>query len=246
MPFDGKITYIYVLINPFLGNIFYCGKTINPWKRLNWHLNDAKLDRGCSKEVRRYIKKILDRGEEPRFKVVYTVKVGEDWEQVEKDFIAYYRSKYDLLNSSDGGWGHEAGKFHLTEEQIDHLRKINSKALYCYDSKTGKLIQEYPSASVAARKLNLFSNQITQVAKRKITATGGYIFRYKTEGYNERIPVAKTRGKDVLQLDINGNLIKRWSSGHLAASELNLNHSAIMKTCKGKQKVHANFVWKFA
>lgn len=49
----------------------------------------------------------------------------------------------------------------------------------------------------------------------------------------------------VIQCDINGNSLKEWSSICLAAKELKLSKSGIIKCCKGKQKQCGGFTFKY-
>lgn len=50
--------------------------------------------------------------------------------------------------------------------------------------------------------------------------------------------------RPVLQYDINGNLIKRWSTV-LEASKSGFKQSGIICCCRGKQKTHRGYIWKY-
>jgi len=52
--------------------------------------------------------------------------------------------------------------------------------------------------------------------------------------------------KMVNQIDHNGVVLKTWSSGAIAAYELDLSASAISYCCNGKRLTHGNFKWSFA
>ncbi|WP_277486703.1 NUMOD1 domain-containing DNA-binding protein [Catalinimonas alkaloidigena] len=240
-----KITYIYVLKNPFSNEIFYIGKTIQHDRRLRDHIQDARLDRYSTPEMRKYIRDILALGSKPRFEVVYTVKPDQKWWDVERDFIREYRKKYKLFNVCDGGFG-GASYNRLSEKGMLKLQKRFSKAVLCYDAKTGEFIQEYISAREAARQLNLFSNQVTQVCKGKFAHTGGFIFRYKKKYAKNKIAPAKGRGKKILQYDLNGNLLREWPNPYQVKKELKIHDTSVLRCCKGEQKTSYGFVWKFA
>lgn len=49
----------------------------------------------------------------------------------------------------------------------------------------------------------------------------------------------------VLQLDINGNLIKEWKSATACREELGFDNSVIAKCCKGKLKTGYGYTWKY-
>ncbi len=240
-----KPTYIYVLKNPFSNEIFYLGKTIQHDRRLKDHIQDARLDRYSTPEMRKYIRDILVQGSKPVFEVVYICKPEQKWWDAERYFIKKYREEYNLFNVSDGGFG-GASYNRITEKGMAKLKKRFSKAILCYDAKTGKLIQEYPSAREAARKLNLFSNQVTQVCKGKFAHTGGYVFRHKKKYSKNKITPAKTRGKRIIQLDLDGNIIKEWLNPFQVKKELGIHDTAVLRCCKGQQKTSYGFVWKFA
>ncbi|MEK6479599.1 NUMOD1 domain-containing DNA-binding protein [Catalinimonas sp. 4WD22] len=242
---DTKPTYIYVLKNPFSNRIFYLGKTITLERRLTNHIIDARMDRYSTPAMRQYIRDILAKGSKPIFEVIYVVKPDQKWWDVERDFIKEYRKKYELFNVCDGGFSGAQGN-HLTEEGKKKLQELFSKPVLCYDAKTGELIQEYISAREAARQLNLFSNQVTQVCKGKFAHTGGYIFRYKKKYSKNKIAPAKGRGKKILQYDLNGNLIKEWPNPYQVKKELKIHNTSVLRCCKGEQKTSYGFIWKFA
>ena len=59
---------------------------------------------------------------------------------------------------------------------------------------------------------------------------------------NERM--GKAHQKPVLQYNLQGELVKRWNS----LTECYKNgfwHSSISKCCKGRQKTHKGYVWKY-
>lgn len=53
------------------------------------------------------------------------------------------------------------------------------------------------------------------------------------------------RSKPVLQYDLEGNFIKEFESGNLAAKELNIHQSSIAICCSGKIKQTQGFIFKY-
>jgi hypothetical protein len=49
----------------------------------------------------------------------------------------------------------------------------------------------------------------------------------------------------VIQLDLNGNVIKKWDYAKLAASETNSLSSKIIDCCRNKRKTHNKYKWKY-
>ena len=72
-----------------------------------------------------------------------------------------------------------------------------------------------------------------------------YNMNYGTR--NERVAAKNTNGKlskPVLQLDMQGNIIKEWIS--IAEAERNVfRQSGISNCCAGRIKTHKGFIWKF-
>lgn len=66
---------------------------------------------------------------------------------------------------------------------------------------------------------------------------------HHTEEAKEKI--AKALSRPIDQYDLNGNYIKSWDSAQIAAKELNLDGSAILKCCNGKYHSSKGYVWRY-
>lgn len=53
------------------------------------------------------------------------------------------------------------------------------------------------------------------------------------------------RNKPVLQYDLEGNFIKEWPSGTIAARVLGINQGKISDCCRGIRKSAGGYIWKF-
>ena len=96
------IVYIYALIDPRDFSYRYIGKTIDPERRERNHLQYA-ADPQVPKDW--WVRKLLEMGEEPIFRVVMEVP-DECWAEAEISTIAYFRRiGAPLLNLTDGGDG---------------------------------------------------------------------------------------------------------------------------------------------
>ena len=63
--------------------------------------------------------------------------------------------------------------------------------------------------------------------------------------YGTRIEKAKIGiSKKLLQYDLNGNLLRTWSSLTIASNVLNISKSAISQCCTGKHRHAGGYVWK--
>lgn len=75
---------------------------------------------------------------------------------------------------------------------------------------------------------------------------------HKSEAFKgENNPNYEKRGKDnscskkIVQLDLQGDLIKIWDSMHEARREGHFNVSNISNCCKGNRKTHKGFKWMY-
>lgn len=110
--------------------------------------------------------------------------------------------------------------------------------VYMY-SLNGEYIAEFPSAIDASKKLNCSNSGISSAARNKKFASG-FLWRY--EKYDKIDPYNK-KYQNVVQLDSDGNLIKRWNSWYEAAYYLELNVYNIKQAVRDKTE-YGGFLWK--
>jgi hypothetical protein len=87
------------------------------------------------------------------------------------------------------------------------------------------------------------------IQKMKESALG----KIKSESHKKNLSLSCSIsfGKPVIQYDINGNFIKEWETGKLAAKTLNLSYTAINNCCrrnKIKEKKNSsscNYIWAY-
>lgn len=99
-------TYIYGLHCPIANTIRYVGKSDNPSRRLQLHIDRARY--GITKHhCARWIKKLLDQQLSPTLEILATVDAEQSsWQDVEKQFIANGPALgWDLTNVTAGGEG---------------------------------------------------------------------------------------------------------------------------------------------
>lgn len=113
-----KPTYIYCLWCPVKRRIRYIGKTVAPGERLWTHLSFAR--KGKPQYVSRWIAALLRDGKRPRFRVLYRVPDGENWQDHERQMIQrFIAASRPMVNTAEGGGGC-AG---LTSEQKERQRE---------------------------------------------------------------------------------------------------------------------------
>lgn len=72
--------------------------------------------------------------------------------------------------------------------------------------------------------------------------TSAYNANYGTR--NEKL--AEIHRKPVNQLDMNGELIKRWRCAKDACDYLRIDRSGVMRVCKGRRKAYKGYRWEYA
>jgi hypothetical protein len=76
--------------------------------------------------------------------------------------------------------------------------------------------------------------------------TRGYNQNYGTVVQRIRKTSARTRGRAIIQMDLNGNEIQKFPSLHEAGRQMGIGVAAIANVCLGKQKTSCGFTFKFA
>jgi len=123
-------------------------------------------------------------------------------------------------------------------------------------SLSGELVYEFKSLKDAAQKIakdrglkdyiNLQSS-ISSVCHNKQKSAFGYIWKHKNHGEETFAPnKVKRKEKNINQLSLSGEFIKKWGSMAQAERELNISKSGIHLVCKGKGKTAGGFLWEYA
>jgi 5-methylcytosine-specific restriction endonuclease McrA len=94
----------------------------------------------------------------------------------------------------------------------------------------------YEEARLAYIKENKNKSKHTKESKKAI---GDKNRKSKPEGYKEKFYIP------IIQLDLNNNIIKEWSSAKVAGSELGIFDSNINSCCNNRLKTYKNFKWKY-
>lgn len=113
-------TTIYALLDPRTGEVRYIGKTYrSKQRRLRQHINDSRSGRSNT-HAACWVRSLLNEGLEPVAKTIEVVT--ENWEDRERYWIRYFRKRFDLTNSCDGGRGVRVGYKHTAEARANMSR----------------------------------------------------------------------------------------------------------------------------
>jgi group I intron endonuclease len=120
----------------------------------------------------------------------------------------------------------------------------NSKEIFQFDL-DGNFIKKWNSIVEAEQ---MFGKGIKSNLTQKTLTAGGYIWSYTKELVYSSHKVKNkwsSKNKPVLQIDLEGNLIKEWDKILDIELELNFKNSNISACCKGRQKTAYGFKWKY-
>lgn len=177
----------------------------------------------------------------------------------EKELIFKYNTTnanfgYNLSLGGDGiniperweGWCKK-----ISESRIGNNNPVATPIVQL--DKNYNIIKEYEYMSLAEDELNIHIQNISQCCRGVNKSAGGFIFMYKTDYESKKVELVNKSAnivayrKPVIQLDLNGNEIKKFNSIAHASKTLKIDESSIGNVCKGRRQVTAGgFKWKYA
>lgn len=113
----------------------------------------------------------------------------------------------------------------------------------------GDFIKVWDSIAEISKETGLSVGNISLVCSRKRCTTGGYVFMYYREYYDDGfMPKSNNqdRSKRVLQFSEDGELLREFSSLKEASEETDSCMSSISNVCNGKRKMCNGYIWRFA
>lgn len=211
-----KDAYIYGLKDPIKNKIRYIGKSDNPIQRYKHHLysNYNNTKKEC------WIKSLKNKGLLPHLIIIEIVN-KDSWQEREKYWIRFYKTKNDLVNGTDGG---EGGKL-SPENLASMIRK-----------KTGQKINR--------KKLINSNNGRPLTMKHKIAISLSRKGKKRTDKENF-IKCASLFSKKVNQYDLLDNFIRTWDSLKAVERTLGIGNGSISNVCSKKRKTAGGFKWSY-
>jgi hypothetical protein len=260
-----ETTNIYVLIDPRTNMVRYVGKANNVTQRYQAHLNRARKHQIHKKN---WIEQLKREGLKPIIEVIDVVPIA-DWIFWETYWISQARTwGFDLINYTSGGDGCTFGNqtsFKKGEMGIKVVALTkNGDYVNTYDStiEAENKIGKRGIDSVLSKKtktcggfiwlyhkdyVNLTKEEIDvivlNVNKRK--QNNKTTFKKNNIPWNKNNKGYKLKSKKVLQLDLDGNIIKEYNSVLEVAKILECNPETIRLVCSGVNKTGKGFKWKY-
>lgn len=212
-----KNTKIYKLIDPRDEKVKYVGKTIRTLEyRLYQHLqcyNKTKKDS--------WIKSLLSKNLEPRIELIEQCD-EIIWEDRERFWIKFYKTKGDLKNMTEGGVGHNGES---PSKQSNLKRSLSLKGRICKQETKDKI------------RNRILGTKRSEETKEKIRVAN------VGKKYDKETLIKKS--KAVIMMSMEGDELKEFYSVSEAAREMGFSKSAISAACNGYYKQMKGFKWKF-
>ncbi len=240
-PYISRCSGIYAIVNKS-NNKVYIGSAIKLHKRWNSHRHDFEVGRqnpylmsAFRKQPDDFYFEIIEELPES------TKAVRLEREQFWMNFYQSYIPKhgYNLCPKAESCEGAKHGP--------EYSAKISARMKEYYKNKVWTE-EERRKQSVATmgHKGAVWSDE--QRKKRSEQYKG----RKHSEESKRKMTLVRTgmklpkKGRPVLQVNMEGNVIARFGAVAYAAEELNLNECNIRQCCNNMQKKHGGFYWRFS
>lgn len=207
---------IYGIIDPITNQIRYVGQTINLTKRKSAHIRMA-IKTNNNTYVYNWLRTLLAKGYKPEFFVLEICKV-QDLDSLEIFYINYFKMLgSNLTNSVEGGKSRRGYKHSLKSRKERSLKmKGNGWNL--------------------GRKLS---------SETKLKMSVSQIGRKHSKETKAKISKINIKHKKVVQLSLEGEIVKVFSSAYEASKDLNINRKSIGNVLAGRAITAGNFRWRY-
>ncbi len=144
----------------------------------------------------------------------------------------------------DGNYNYSAGGFIWKYEEdntiVNKYVSTQYETILQFDD-DGEFIREWEHAYSAEKELNIPRGNILNNCKGKIKYTGGFIWTYKKEGKNKKLP----NSSKIIQYDKDGRFIKVWNSPREIEENTGIFSTSITQCCRYKLKLVGGYRWKY-
>lgn len=240
---ESRQVYIYSLEYP-KGNVRYIGKSTNPQKRYNSHIEDAVKSTNSKKLA--WIRSLLNIGVKPYLNIVDTV-LEIEWEYWERYYIqGCLEMGYDLTNSTLGGDG-------LSNPSVEIRNKISEslKAFYSthkvWNYRLSGVSIGYPKGKTRSIE-DAFANskrKIEQATKRKPWNYGKKLSKEQCAKISFDRLVKPLKSIKIVQFDLNMNKLEEFDSMRDAILKFGLSRKNLKKCLDGRFPNDGTYIWKY-
>ena len=229
-----ETVYIYTLEHPITKEIRYVGKTKNPKMRFHNHCNKLHNEKS---HKRNWINKLKKEGLKPKMKILDEVLESE-WKFWERFWINQLKQwNFNLVNHTSGGDGLTLGN--ETSFKKGHIP-------WNYGTAKPKILK-----GNRGKTENSIKNQFKKNVEPWNKGVTGYNTSRKGKPLQKEIKekISNTlKGKpsnkkrNIKQLDMNKNLIKKFSS--ITEAKLETGIKGISNVLTGRAKTAGGYLWE--
>ena len=231
-----KKVYIYGLVDKSKNELKYIGKSINPQSRYRKHLQDSNKKISYKDK---WVHSLLENNNKPELLIIDEVD-EVNWEFWEKHYISYYKSiGCKLTNISEGGENPPSAYGRKwTPEQIKKNSESNKGKKRSEETKRNislaKKGKPIPHLNNGKERSLIHRKNISLSMKGRVSPNKGSKYLSNSHSHQK---------KEIIQLTLDGKVIKIWGSISEAKKEYKNNH--ISECCLGKIKTAAGYKWKY-
>lgn len=228
---------VYVLINPITDKVFYVGYTKDILLRYAGHIREAWSKPESEKS--KIIKECILTQKPPIIRVVQSFSTLEEAIKGEKFFISEIGNSFYLVNKTTGGLG-TPGCSHIS---------INKKGVSQIDMITLQVVNQFDSIENASLVTGVSASCINTCCNKKRYSAKKFFWCFTNE-VESFIPLTQFKKGEhkklpVLQLDLNGNIIKGFTSLSEAAEITGVNITKICAVCNNTRNTAGNYKWTY-
>lgn len=220
---ESKYGGIYAIIN-LRNNKFYIGSTNNFYVRRKGHFNDLKGNRHKNNHLQNAYN--LD----SKYFIMVEIESISNLEvlrQREQLWLDEFKSFDRTIGYNINRFADSLSEYKHTDETKEKLRKAH----------LGRKLPEQQKINISnAGK----GRNVSDETRMKISKSNRQT-KLSEEYKSKHVPKATP----VIQMDIEGNIIKIWNRVKEAADELGVRSSNIVHCCRGNKKTTGGFKWAY-
>lgn len=216
-----KVSGIYVIFNKIDGKI-YVGSASECRRRKRHHLAGLmKNKHHCA-----YLQNAWNKHGENSFEFLI-LEIAEENKLQEREqwYFDNYKCDYNMCKTAYSPIG-----IKRRPETIEKMKKSAQKGDFHWTRRNGMSVETKSRMSIARKQFHA-NNKLPWVGKKLS---------------QERIDkMTAGRVRAIVQLTLEGEPIREWSSAEEAANTLSIHASNITRVCKGKAMTTAGYKWKY-
>ena len=214
---DKPMGIIYVVKNKVTGDYYVGATTASLEIRKKDHIQKA------NKGVGHYFHDAITRYSPETFEwqQIDTAASIEELAKKERNYIEFFDAmKSGYCSDSGGGF---------------------KKPVFQYSVIDGSYINAFDSITEAAEIFKISKKAISRACHNINKAYAGFLWSYDLVKCLK--PKADKRKREVLQLDMDGNIISKYISVAEASRQTRINKSSISKCCRGEREYAEGYIW---